>query len=40
MAAVLGKMPTTSVRRLISPLGLSIGLVEQILVQWSLGKAV
>ena len=39
MAASLGKMPTTSVRRLISPLTRSSGLVEWILARCSLGKA-
>ena len=34
-----GKMPTTSARRLISPLSRSMGLVELILSQCSLGKA-
>jgi hypothetical protein len=38
MASSLGKMPTTSVRRLISPFSRSIGLVEQILAQCSLGE--
>ena len=33
MASSLGKMPTTSVRRLISPLRRSIGLVECSLVR-------
>ena len=39
MAASLGKMPTTSVRRLISPLSRSIGLVECSLVRCCGGKA-
>ena len=38
IAASLGKMPTTSVRRLISPLRRSSGLVEWILARCSLGK--
>src|SRR5215470_11397743 len=38
MAASLGKMPTTSVRRLISPLRRSSGLVLWIFGRWSLGK--
>lgn len=39
-AAVLGKMPTTLVRRLISLFTRSKGLVEEICAQCSLGKAV
>jgi hypothetical protein len=39
MAASLGKMPTTSVRRLISPFSRSGGLVEWSLLQSSLGEA-
>ena len=39
MASSLGKMPTTSVRRLISPLSRSRRLVEWILGQCSAGKA-
>jgi hypothetical protein len=35
----LGKMPTTSVRRPISRLNRSSGLVERSFVQWSAGKA-
>jgi hypothetical protein len=38
LAASFGKMPTTSVRRLISPLRRSIGLVECNLVRCSLGN--
>ncbi len=38
IAASLGKMPTTSVRRLTSPLRRSSGLVEWILARCSLGK--
>jgi hypothetical protein len=38
MASSLGKMPTTSVRRLISPLKRSIGLVECSLVRCCGGK--
>src|ERR1700731_3348717 len=38
MASSLGKMPTTSVRRLISPLSRSSGLVLWIFGRWSLGK--
>jgi hypothetical protein len=38
MASSLGKMPTTSVRRLISPLSRSIGLVECSLVRCWGGK--
>src|SRR5215216_1175069 len=33
-------MPTTSVRRLISPLGRSSGFVEWIFGRWSLGKLI
>lgn len=39
-AASFGKMPTTSVRRSISLLTRSSGLVDQILRQWPTGKAV
>ena len=39
IASSLGKMPTTLVRRLISPLGRSMGLVELILSQCSAGEA-
>ena len=39
MASSLGKMATTSVRRLISPLRRSSGLVEWSWRQWCLGKA-
>ena len=39
MEASLGKMPTTLVRRLISPLTRSRGLVDQSLVQCAWGKA-
>src|ERR687892_2268364 len=35
IAASFGEMPTASVRRLISPIRRSSGLVELILVQWS-----
>ena len=38
MAASLGKMPTTSVRRLISPLRRSSGLVECSLARCAAGK--
>src|SRR5882724_6085887 len=38
MASSLGEMPTTSVRRLISPLSRSSGLVLWIFGRWSLGK--
>ena len=38
MAASLGKMPTTSVRRLISPLRRSSGLTECSLARWAAGK--
>src|SRR5271166_6808074 len=38
IASSFGKMPTTLVLRLISPLGRSMGLVELILSQCSLGK--
>jgi hypothetical protein len=38
MAVSLGKMPTTSVRRLISPLRRSIGLVECSLARCEVGK--
>jgi hypothetical protein len=38
MAAPLGKIPTTSVRRLISPFSRSMGLVECSLARCSLGK--
>lgn len=38
MASSLGKMPTTSVRRLISPFDRSIGLFKCNLVQCALGK--
>ena len=37
-AASLGKMPTTSLRRLISPLSRSIGLVECIHPAWTGAK--
>jgi len=40
MAASLGKMLMTSVRRLISPLSRSMGLVEWILARCSLGKPI
>src|SRR3984893_7944632 len=40
MASSLGKMPTTSVRRLISPLRRSNGLVLWIFGRWSLGKLI
>ena len=40
MASRLGKMPTTSVRRRISRLSRSLGLLDQIWRQISLGKAV
>jgi hypothetical protein len=40
MASSLGKMPTTSVPRLISPLRRSIGLIEWSLARCSLGKVV
>ena len=36
---MLGKIPTTSVRRLSSLLTRSIGLVDQILAQWAWGKS-
>src|SRR5712672_4626910 len=39
-ASSLGKMPTTSVRRLISPLSRSSGLVKWIFGLWSLGKLI
>ena len=39
-AAVLGKIPTTRERRLISLLTRSRGLVDQIFRQWAWGKAV
>ena len=38
IAASLGKMPTTSVRRLISPFSRSSGLVECSLARWAGGK--
>ena len=37
-AGRLGKMPTTSVRRLISLLRRSRGLLDQIFFQWTAGK--
>jgi hypothetical protein len=37
MAASLGKMPTTSVRRLISPFSRSIGFVLCSLARWAAG---
>ena len=37
-AGRLGKMPTTSVRRLISLLRRSRGLLDQIFFQWATGK--
>jgi hypothetical protein len=37
-AAALGKIPTTRLRRLISLLRRSSGLVDQILRQWALGR--
>lgn len=40
MAVSLGKMPTTSVRRLISLFSRSKGLIDQILRQCPIGKAV
>jgi hypothetical protein len=39
-SVLVGKMPTTSVRRLISPLRRSIGLVECSLVRWAGGKPI
>ena len=38
MASSFGKIPTTFVRRLIAPLGRSMGFVELILSQCSRGK--
>ena len=40
IASSLGKIPTTSVRRLISPLSRSRPLVEWIFDQWSAGKSI
>jgi hypothetical protein len=39
-AALLGKMPTTSVRRRISLFSRSSGLFDRICRQWAIGKAV
>jgi len=40
VAVLLGKMPTTSVRRLISLFSRSSGLLDQICRQWATVKAV